>query len=62
MPVRPAASPVTDVVRLAVEVLAAQGLGPAAARAALTAMAQERSLPVTRCAEFVVAAVDRPVG
>ncbi|NBH11102.1 hypothetical protein [Amycolatopsis sp. SID8362] len=62
MPVRTAAPPATDVVGLALEVLAAQGLNRTAAHTALVAMARERGLPLTRCAELVVAAVDGQVG
>jgi translation initiation factor IF-2 len=62
MPVRtatpPAAAPVTDVVGVALEVFAAQGLTRPAAHAALVAMAKERGLTVARCAALVVAAVD----
>ncbi|WP_439379426.1 hypothetical protein [Amycolatopsis lexingtonensis] len=62
MPVRTAAPPATDVVGLALEVLAAQGLNRTAAHAALVSMARERGLPLTRCAALVVAAVDGRVG
>ncbi|WP_329046404.1 hypothetical protein OG738_31605 [Amycolatopsis sp. NBC_01488] len=62
MPVRSAAPPATDVVGLALEVLVAQGMSRPAARTALKAMAQERGLPVTRCAALVVAAVDGRMG
>jgi hypothetical protein len=62
MLVRTAVPQSTDVVALAVEVLAAQGLSGAAARAALSSMARERGLPVARCAALVVAAVDGRVG
>ncbi|MFJ7214907.1 hypothetical protein [Amycolatopsis sp. NPDC098790] len=58
MPVRSAAPPATDVVGLALEVLAAQGMSRPAAHTALKAMAQERGLTVPRCAALVVAAVD----
>ena len=58
MPVRTTTPPAGDVVGLALEVLAAQGLSGPAAHAALVEMAQERGLPVTRCAALVVAAVD----
>ncbi|EOD66005.1 hypothetical protein [Amycolatopsis vancoresmycina] len=58
MPVRPAAPPATDVVGLALEVLAAQGLTRPAANAALASLAKERGLTVARCAALVVAAVD----
>ena len=58
MSVRSATPPATDVVGLALKVLAAQGMTGAAARTALKAMAQERGLPVARCAALVVAAVD----
>jgi len=58
MPVRTAAPPARDVVGLALEVLAAQGLSRPAAQAALASMAQERGLTVARCAALVVAAVD----
>ncbi|WP_290062866.1 hypothetical protein [Amycolatopsis solani] len=62
MPVRTPAPPATDVVGLALEVLAAQGLNRTAAHAALTSMARERGLPLTRCAALVVAAVDGRAG
>lgn len=66
MPVRtvapPATPPVANVVGLALEVLAAQGLNRAAAQAALASMAKERGLTVARCAALVVAAVDGRVG
>jgi hypothetical protein len=62
MPVRTATPPATDVVGLALKVLAAQGLTGPAAHAALVAMAQDRGLPVARCAALVVAAVDGRVG
>ncbi|SEC97184.1 hypothetical protein SAMN04489727_5812 [Amycolatopsis tolypomycina] len=62
MPVRTATPPATDVVGLALEVLAAQGLNRAAAQAALSSMARERGLTVARCAALVVAAVDGRVG
>ncbi|HET6709966.1 hypothetical protein [Amycolatopsis sp.] len=62
MPVRTATPPTTDVVGLALEVLAAQGLNRAAAHAALVSMAKERGLTVPRCAALVVAAVDGRVG
>ncbi|SFW84687.1 hypothetical protein [Amycolatopsis australiensis] len=63
MPVtQPAAPPATDVVGMAVKVLAAHGLSGAAARTALKAMAQERGLTVARCAALVVAAVDGRMG
>jgi hypothetical protein len=62
MSVPSAVPPAPDSVRLALEVLAAQGLSIAAARAALTSMAQERGLPVARCAALVVASLDRRVG
>jgi len=58
MPARTAPPPATDVVGLALEVLAAQGLSRSAAHAALVSMAQDRGLPVARCAALVVAAVD----
>lgn len=58
MPVRSTTAAATDVVVLALEVLAAQGMTGAAARSALNAMARERGLPVARCAALVVAAVD----
>ena len=58
MPVRTATPPAHDVVGLALEVLAAQGLSRPAAQAALASMAQERGLTVARCAALVVAAVD----
>lgn len=58
MPVRTATPPAADVVGLARKVLAAQGLTGSAANAALVAMAQERGLPVARCAALIVAAVD----
>ncbi|WP_372672536.1 hypothetical protein [Amycolatopsis kentuckyensis] len=62
MPVRTAAPPATDVVGLALEVLAAQGMSRPAAQTALKAMAQERGLTVARCAALVVAAVDGRMG
>ncbi|WP_410674976.1 hypothetical protein [Amycolatopsis sp. cmx-4-68] len=62
MPLRSPASPAADVVGLALKVLAAQGLSGAAANAALTTMAQERGLPMARCAALVVAAVDGRMG
>ncbi|MEV4150923.1 hypothetical protein AB0J40_45230 [Amycolatopsis sp. NPDC049691] len=62
MPVRSAAPPATDVVGLALEVLAAQGMTRPAAQTALKAMAQERGLTVARCAALVVAAVDGRAG
>ncbi|OKJ91917.1 hypothetical protein [Amycolatopsis sp. CB00013] len=56
-------SPLTaDVIGLALEVLAAQGLRGEAARAALDAMARERGLPIKRCAALIVAAVDGRTG
>ncbi|MEV7098358.1 hypothetical protein AB0M80_36515 [Amycolatopsis sp. NPDC051045] len=58
MPVRTATPPATDVVGVALEVLAAQGLTRPAAHAALVSMAKERGLTVARCAALVVAAVD----
>ncbi|OXM66058.1 hypothetical protein [Amycolatopsis vastitatis] len=58
MPARTAPPPATDVVGLALKVLAAQGLSRSAAHAALVSMAQDRGLPVARCAALVVAAVD----
>jgi hypothetical protein len=62
MPVRSATPPATDVVGLALKILAAQGLTRPAAHAALVSMAQERGLPVAHCAALVVAAVDGQVG
>ncbi|KDN18157.1 hypothetical protein [Amycolatopsis rifamycinica] len=62
MPLRAATPPATDVVGLALEVLAAQGLSRPAAHAALVAMAQDRGQTVARCAALVVAAVDGRVG
>ncbi|MEV4052369.1 hypothetical protein AB0J55_14400 [Amycolatopsis sp. NPDC049688] len=62
MPVRTATPPATDVVGLALEVLAAQGLNRPAANAALVSMAKERGVSVARCAALVVAAVDGRVG
>ncbi len=62
MPVPSAAPPATDVVGLALEVLAAQGMSRPAAQTALKAMAQERGLTVARCAALVVAAVDGRMG
>lgn len=66
MPVRTATPPVTppvsDVVGLALDVLAAQGLSRPAAQAALVTMAKERGVTVARCAALVVAAVDGRVG
>ncbi|WP_410638971.1 hypothetical protein [Amycolatopsis sp. lyj-346] len=62
MPVRTVTPPATDVVGLALEVLAAQGLSRPAAHAALVSMAKERGVTVARCAALVVAAVDGPVG
>jgi hypothetical protein len=62
MPVRTATPPATDVVGLALEVLAAQGLSRPAANAALVSMAKERGVTVARCAALVVAAVDGRVG
>ncbi len=62
MSVRSAAPPATDVVGLALEVLAAQGMTRPAAQTALKAMAQERGLTVARCAALVVAAVDGRAG
>ncbi|MEV6828757.1 hypothetical protein [Amycolatopsis sp. NPDC051102] len=62
MPVRTATPPATDVVRVALEVLAAQGLNRPAANAALASMAKERGLTVARCAALVVAAVDGRMG
>lgn len=62
MPVRTAAPSATDVVGLALEVLAAQGLSRAAANAALVSLARERGVTVARCAALVVAAVDGRVG
>ncbi|MGW3961368.1 hypothetical protein ACWED2_16215 [Amycolatopsis sp. NPDC005003] len=62
MPVRTATPPASDVVGLALEVLAAQGLSRPAAHAALVSMAKERGLTVARCAALVVAAVDGRVG
>ncbi|MEU7787391.1 hypothetical protein [Amycolatopsis sp. NPDC049159] len=62
MPVRTATPPATDVVGLALEVLAAQGLNRTAAHAALASMARERGVPLARCAALVVAAVDGRVG
>lgn len=56
MPARP--TPAPDVVGLALQVLASQGLSGPAAHATLVSMAQERGATVTRCAELVVAAVD----
>ncbi|MFG1643293.1 hypothetical protein ACGFMK_23615 [Amycolatopsis sp. NPDC049252] len=58
MAARSAPSPGPDVVRLAMDVLAAQGLGQAAARSALAAMARDRGLPLAGCAALVVAMVD----
>ncbi|RSN65205.1 hypothetical protein DMH01_02055 [Amycolatopsis sp. WAC 04182] len=58
MLVRPDSQPAADVVELALKVLAAEGLHGQAAHAALEAMARERGLPVKRCAELIVAAVD----
>ncbi|MEU8413451.1 hypothetical protein AB0C24_11715 [Amycolatopsis japonica] len=58
MLVRSDSPPASDVLGLALEVLAAQGLRGEAARAALDAMARERGLPVKRCAALIVAAVD----
>ncbi|MFB9690599.1 hypothetical protein [Amycolatopsis plumensis] len=62
MPVRTATPPAQDVVGLALEVLAAQGLSRPAAQAALVSMAKERGLTVARSAALVVAAVDGRVG
>ena len=62
MPAPTAPPPATDVVALALKVLAAQGLSRSAAHAALVSMAQERGLPVTRCAALVVAGVDGGMG
>ncbi|WP_103353567.1 hypothetical protein [Amycolatopsis sp. CA-128772] len=62
MPVRTVAPPAADVVGLALEVFASQGLSRAAANAALVSMAQERGVAVARCAALVVAAVDGRVG
>jgi hypothetical protein len=62
MPMRSAVPQSADVLTLAVEVLAAQGLSGAAARAALSSMARERGLPVSRCAALIVAAVDGRIG
>ncbi|MFI5564029.1 hypothetical protein ACIA2T_32480 [Amycolatopsis japonica] len=58
MLVRSDSPPTADVLGLALEVLAAQGLRGEAARAALDAMARERGMPVKRCAALIVAAVD----
>ncbi|MFE5570673.1 hypothetical protein ACFQ68_37165 [Amycolatopsis japonica] len=58
MLVRSDSPPASDVLGLALEVLAAQGLRGEAARAALDAMARERGLPIKRCAALIVAAVD----
>ncbi|AGM08762.1 hypothetical protein AB0E55_29875 [Amycolatopsis keratiniphila] len=62
MLVRSDSPPTTDVIGLALQVLAAQGLRGEAARAALDAMARERGLPVKRCAALIVAAVDGRTG
>jgi hypothetical protein len=62
MPVRTPRPPATDVVAMALKVLVAQGMTGAAAQSALIAMAQERGLPVARCAALVVAAVDGRMG
>ncbi|MFE5503560.1 hypothetical protein ACFQ73_13450 [Amycolatopsis japonica] len=62
MLVRSESPPTADVIGLALEVLAAQGLRGEAARAALDAMARERGLPVKRCAALIVAAVDGRTG
>ncbi|MFJ9779952.1 hypothetical protein ACIRSS_10240 [Amycolatopsis sp. NPDC101161] len=62
MPVRTATPPAADVVGLALEVLAAQGMSRPAAQTALKAMARERGLTVPRCAALVVAAVDGRMG
>lgn len=62
MPVKTATPPATDVVGLALEVLAAQGMSRPAAQTALKAMAHERGLTVARCAALVVAAVDGRTG
>ncbi|MEQ0559902.1 hypothetical protein ABJI51_12525 [Amycolatopsis sp. NEAU-NG30] len=62
MPVRTDTPPAADVVGLALDILAAQGLTRAAAQAALASMAQERGVTVPRCAALVVAAVDGQVG
>ncbi|KFZ80383.1 hypothetical protein ED92_23800 [Amycolatopsis sp. MJM2582] len=62
MLVRSDSPPTADVIGLALEVLAAQGLRGEAARAALDAMARERGLPVKRCAALIVAAVDGRTG
>ncbi|MEU9692780.1 hypothetical protein [Amycolatopsis japonica] len=62
MLVRSDSPPTADVLGLALEVLAAQGLRGEAARAALDAMARERGLPVKRCAALIVAAVDGRTG
>ncbi|WP_340683453.1 hypothetical protein LCL61_33510 [Amycolatopsis coloradensis] len=58
MLVRPDSQPAADVVELALKVLAAEGLHGQAAQAAIEEMARERGLPVRRCAELIVAAVD----
>jgi hypothetical protein len=62
MPARTAPPPATDVVGVALKVLMAQGLSRSAAYAALVSMAQDRGLPVARCAALVVAAVDGRAG
>ncbi|MGK4595457.1 hypothetical protein [Amycolatopsis sp. w19] len=62
MLVRSDSPPTADVIGLALEVLAAQGLRGEAARAALDAMARERGLPIKRCAALIVAAVDGRTG
>lgn len=62
MPLRTATPPATDVVGVALEVLASQGLARSAAHAALVSMAKERGLTVARCAALVVAAVDGRMG
>lgn len=58
MLVRPDSQSAADVVGLALKVLAAEGLQGRAAQEALEAMARERGVPVKRCAELIVAAVD----
>ncbi|MDQ7807883.1 hypothetical protein Q5425_29455 [Amycolatopsis sp. A133] len=62
MPARTATPPTADVVGVALEVLAAQGLSRPAAHAALVSMARERGLTVARCAALIVAAVDGRMG
>ncbi|WP_410564916.1 hypothetical protein [Amycolatopsis sp. cmx-4-61] len=62
MSVRTVTPPATDVVGLAMKILAAQGLGRTAAHAALVSMAKDRGVTVARCAALVVAAVDGRMG